>query len=53
MIGISYSAQLICAGPGGVRTFSAVASVVALLGFCAGFMILARLLHRASQSGSR
>lgn len=50
---LSYSTDLIRAGLGGTRYFSAGASVIALLGFGAGFMILARLLHHASQSRSR
>jgi len=50
---LSYSADLIRAGLGGPRYFSAGVSAMALLGFGAGFMILARMLDRASQSRSR
>lgn len=50
---LSYSADLIRAGLGGPRYFSVGVSTMALLGFGAGFMILARMLNRASQSRSR
>jgi hypothetical protein len=50
---LAYSTDLIRAGLGGARHFCTVASVMVLLGFGAGFLILARLLQGASQSKSR
>jgi ABC-2 type transport system permease protein len=50
---LSYSADLIRAGFGGAQYFSTVTSVAVLLGFSAGFLVLTRVIHRATQSRAR
>lgn len=50
---LSYSADLIRAGFGGAQYFPTVTSVAVLLGFSAGFLLLTRVIHRATQSRAR
>jgi ABC-2 type transport system permease protein len=50
---LSYSADLIRAGFGGTQYFATVTSVAALLGFSTGFLVLTRVIHRATQSRAR
>lgn len=50
---LSYSADLIRGGFGGAQYFSTVTSVAVLLGFSAAFLVLTRVIHRATQSRAR